>query len=56
MIDAIRSAMSRAKSLGRMVSVSRIGNDSVGVRGRKRSPRWRYIRKLDESKVRRIIR
>ena len=64
MIDAIRSAISRTKYLGRIVSMSMTGNDGVGVHRQRRSPRWRYIgsrrvrvmRKLDEFNVRRIVR
>ena len=65
MIDAIRDAISRARSLGRIVNLIRTGN-TVGVCEPWRSPRWRYIGRshrgvramtnLDESKVIRIIR
>ena len=64
MIDALKDIVSRLKSVGNKVSMTRSGNKGGGVRKWSRSPKWRHIgkrrvrvmKKLDESKVRWIIR
>ncbi len=64
MKDALRGVASRVRSLGSAVSLSLTGREGVGVRRWKRSKLWRHIgkrrvrvmKKLDQSKVERIIR
>ena len=64
MKDALQGVASRVRFLGSAVSLSLTGREGVGVRRWKRSKLWRHIgrrrvrvmKKLDQSKVERIIR